>query len=498
MKLKFFNNRKFKYGTMATVFTAVFIALIVLFNFGVTVLVEKNPLRIDVTDNALFSFSEETVEYLENLEQKIEITVLAKEEEFVAYGDETSQLYYQYGIDLLSHMPKVNEMIKRYSQYSDNITVNYIDILEDPNFVSKYPNDQLAQGQIIISSQDTGRHKILKAFDLFYINEDDYSVYLNAEKKLTSAIMVTAIENLVKVQYTTGHNEGDVSGVISLLEQNAYESSQINLSTDEIDEDTDLLLIMAPLVDFSKEELDKVDLFLENNGKFNRHVVYFAAYNRADTPLLDSFLKEWGIVMSTDTVVETDTSKYYNRNPFMNVPVYSDEVFAPKYAALSIPLMTPYCVPMNTLFETSDNREAQSLLKFTNTAVAMPREVNEDWKPEDATRKGPFDAAITGSRLTYSGLLELRSTVTAFGSFLMADPSVLNSSLYANAEYLLDVFNTVTENEIKVNILIKNLGTEAMTMTSSAQDVIFAIFVVAVPVCVLIAGIVIWILRRNK
>ncbi len=496
--MKFFNNRKFKYGTMATVFTAVFIALIVLFNFGVTVLVEKNPLRIDITDNALFSFTDETVNYLETLEQEIEITVLAKEEEFIAYGDETSQLYYQYGIDLLSHMPKVNEMIKRYSQYSDNVTVNYVDILEDPNFVSKYPNDQLAQGQIIVSSEDTGRHKILNAFDLFYINTDDYSVYLNAEKKLTSAIMVTAIEDLVKVQFTTGHNEGDVSGIASLLEQNAYESSQINLSTDDIDKDTDLIVIMAPLVDFSKEELDKIDLFLENNGQFNKHVAYFAAYNRADTPLLDSFLKEWGILISTDTVVETDTSKYYNRNPFMNVPVYSDEVLSAKYSALSIPLMTPYSVPMSVLFEQSDNRETQSLLKFTNTAVAMPREVNEDWKPEDATKKGPFDAAVTGSRLTYSGLLELKSTVTVFGSFLMADPSVLSSSLYANAEYILDVFNSVTENEIKVNILIKNLGTEAMNMTSSAQNVIFAIFVVVVPVCVLIAGIVIWILRRNK
>ena len=496
--MKFFNNRKFKYGTMATAFTAVFIALILLLNFGVTVLVEKNPLRIDITDNALFSFTEETVNYLENLEQEIEITVLAKEEEFIAYGDETSQLYYQYGIDVLSHMPKVNEMIKRYSQYSSNITVDYIDILEDPNFVSKYPNDQLAQGQIIVSSKDTGRHKIINAFDLFYINNEDYSVYLNAEKILTSAIMVTAIDDLVKVQYTTGHNEGDVSGVVSLLEQNAYESSQINLSTDDINQDTDLLVIMAPLVDFSKEELDKIDLFLENNGQFNKHVVYFAAYNRADTPLLDSFLKEWGILISTDTVVETDTSKYYNRNPFMNVPVYSDEVLASKYSALSIPLMTPYSVPLSVLFEKSDNRETQSLLKFTSTAVAMPRDVTEDWKPEDATKKGPFDAAITGSRITYSGLTELRSSVTVFGSFLVADSSILGSSLYANAEYLLDVFNSVTENEIKVNILIKNLGTEAMNMTSAAQNIIFAIFVVIVPVCVLIAGIAIWILRRNK
>ena len=128
-----FNVRKLKYGGLATAFTAIFIVLIVLLNWGATVLVEKNPLRIDVTDDALYSFSDETVEYLAELEQDIKISVLASEEEFVAYGDEMAQLYYQYyGIDLISHMPAANEALKRYSQYSDCIEVEYVDILADP------------------------------------------------------------------------------------------------------------------------------------------------------------------------------------------------------------------------------------------------------------------------------------------------------------------------------------------------------------------------------
>ena len=74
-----FNVRKLKYGGLATAFTAIFIVLIVLLNWGATVLVEKNPLRIDVTDDALYSFSDETVEYLAELEQDIKISVLASE-----------------------------------------------------------------------------------------------------------------------------------------------------------------------------------------------------------------------------------------------------------------------------------------------------------------------------------------------------------------------------------------------------------------------------------
>ena len=493
-----FNVRKLKYGGLATAFTAIFIVLVVLLNWGATVLVEKNPLRIDITDDAIFSFSEQTVEYLDTLDQKIKISVLAKEEEFVAYGDETSQLYYQYGIDILSHLPAANETIKRYEQYSHNIEVEYVDIVADPTFVSKYPNEQLLQGQIIISSEATGRYKILNAFDLFYINTEDYSVYLNAEKNLTSAIMVTALKDLVKIQYTTGHNETSSAGLVSLLEQNAYEAEEINLAKDDVDEDTDILLIMAPLVDFTAEELNKIDLFLDNNGNFNRHVVYFAAYNRAATPLLDAFTKEWGITTATSTVLETDSNKYYNRNPFMNIPSYADEVLSAKYSSLSIGLITPYSVPLYTEFTEKDNRSTEVLLSFTSTAVAMPIDATEDWTIEDATEKGPFDAAVIGKRTTYSGLTELTSTVTVFGSYIMADANALGTTLYANAEYLLDVFNSVSENEIKLNILIKDLGTDPLNMTSAQQNAIGIFFYIAVPVSVLVAGVAIWFIRRNK
>ncbi len=493
-----FNKRKLKFGGLATAFTVIFIALVVLLNWFATVLVEKNPLKIDVTDKALFSFSDETVEYLSELEQDIKISVLATEDEFVAYGDETCQLYYPYGVDLISHLPAANEAIKRYTQYSDHIEVEYVDILADPNFSKSYPNEKLAQGQIIVSSEDTGRYKILTAFDLFYINTNDYSVWLNAEKTLTSAIMVTALEDLVKVQYTTGHNEASSAGLVSMLEQNAYEASEINLMKEDIAEDTDLIVMMGPRVDFTEEELNKIDLFLQNDGNFNKHVVYFAAFDRAATPLLDSFTKEWGIRVSNSTVYETDPNKYYSRLPFMNIPSYADEVLTEKYAGLSIGLVTPYSVPLYTVFSSVDNRSTEVLLSFTNTAVGMPLDATEDWTVEDATEKGPFDAAVIGKRTTYSGLLEKTSSVTVFGSYTMADAGALSTSLYANAEYLLDVFNMVSQNEIKVNILIKDLGMEALNMNTSEQNAIGIVFAIVVPVCVLIAGIVIWIIRRNK
>lgn len=494
-----FNVRKLKYGGLATAFTVIFIVLVVLFNWGATVLVEKNPLRIDVTDKALFSFSDETVDYLYELDQDIKIFVLASEEEFVSYGDETAQLYYQYyGLNLISHLPAANEAIKRYAQYSDYIEVEYVDIVADPTFNTKFPNEKLAQGQIIISSEQNNRYKIITASDLFYINTEDYSIYLNAEKVITSAIMGTALEDPFKIQYTTGHNEYDSSGLMNLLEQNTYETSEINLMQEDIDEDTDLIVIMGPAVDFAEEELTKIDKFLDNNGNFNRHVVYFAANDRQPTPVLDAFCKEWGIEVSTSTVAETDAKKTYNRNPYMNIPEFADEVFSEKYASLSTVLLTPRSVPLTAVFTGTDNRTTEVLLSFTETAVARPQDAPDDWAIEDATEKGPFSAAIIGKRTTYSGTLEKTSSVTVFGSYQMAAANLLVTSNCSNAEYLLDVFNAISQNKIKVNIIIKALGSEPLNMTTSDQLTVGIIFAGVIPLCTLIAGIVIWIIRRNK
>ena len=496
---KLFNIRKLKYGGLATAFTVIFIVLVVLLNWGATVLVEKNPLRIDVTDEALFSFSDETVDYLYELDQEIKIYVLASEEEFVAYGDELAQAYYQYyGLDLISHLPAANEAIKRYAQYSDNIKVEYVDIVADPTFSTKFPNEQLSQGQIIVSSEANKRYKIITASDLFYINTNDYSVYLNAEKVLTSTIMGTALKDPIKVVYTTGHNEFDAAGLMNLLEQNAYETEQINLMQDDIDSDADIIVILGPEVDFTEEELNKIDKFLDNNSNFNKHVVYFAAYDRQPTPVLDAFCREWGIEVSTSLVAETDSKNTYSRDAFTIIPELVDDVFAEKYNQLTTVLLTPNSVPLSAVFTETDNRTTEVLLAFASSTIAKPQDAPDDWTVEDATEKGPFDAAIIGKRTTYTGTLEKTSSVTVFGSYPMASSTLLMMSNCSNAEYLLDVFNTISQNDLKVNIVIKPLGVEPLNMTTSDQLTIGVIFAIVLPLSVLIAGIVIWILRRNK
>ena len=61
-----FNKRKFKYGTLATAITVVFIAAVVLLNVLASQLTDRFGLKIDTTKEQLFEISDQTIDYLEN------------------------------------------------------------------------------------------------------------------------------------------------------------------------------------------------------------------------------------------------------------------------------------------------------------------------------------------------------------------------------------------------------------------------------------------------
>ena len=57
---KKFNAKKLKHGTMATVFTCVFVALLVLVNVVTTMIFDRYPVTIDLTSNKIYSVSNDT------------------------------------------------------------------------------------------------------------------------------------------------------------------------------------------------------------------------------------------------------------------------------------------------------------------------------------------------------------------------------------------------------------------------------------------------------
>ena len=109
-KGSFLKSRKFKYGTFATIFVAAVLVGVVLLNVIATVLVERYPLKVDLTAGGKYEITQETTDFLKTLDQEVTINVLAKEDDFT----------------INQYLLQANEIIKKYQLYSDKVKVEYI------------------------------------------------------------------------------------------------------------------------------------------------------------------------------------------------------------------------------------------------------------------------------------------------------------------------------------------------------------------------------------
>lgn len=133
MKKNIFNNRRFKHGSLATIMTIGLIVLVVLVNIIASMVADRLPVNIDLTDNQMYELSQESVDYVKQLKEPVTIEVFASEDDFNKMGQ-------MYGFEQFTK--QAMELFKKYSLYGD-VTVNYLDPYTNPDILSKYPKESL-------------------------------------------------------------------------------------------------------------------------------------------------------------------------------------------------------------------------------------------------------------------------------------------------------------------------------------------------------------------
>ena len=492
MKKITLNKRRLKHGSLATAMTIGLVAVIVLVNVIVGLLVERFPMDIDLTTDNIFQLSDESIEYIENLDQDVTINVLADEETFSGQND-----YYR----------QANEVIQNYTKYSDRITVRYIDLYTNPELQQKYSKETLSVGGILVECGE--RYQTLTAYDLFNTQTDQQtgSAYITsskAEQSMTSAIMNVTNANPPKAAVLTGYNTTDISDFTSILESNGYVVEEVNLMTGELSSDYTMAILAAPMIDLGEAELSKLDTFLDNDGQFGKNLLYFASVSQPDLPLLEEFLEEWGIVVGDGYVYETDPNYVYF-DPSWTMQEYGDELYTEELATTDLPVMIPASRPLESAFgdlAVDSNRKTSILLSSHDSAVVVPPDAigssDSTWDPETDGEQGAYATAMEGSRTKYEGTTQLVSRVVAFGSVDIINSSFLNFAAINNADYVLNACNYICDKEEGISIIPKTLGSTNLGISQGQANFIGSCAQFVLPILVLVVGGFVWIRRRNK
>ena len=465
---------------MATALSVCFVAAVVLVNVIASLLVERFPISVDLTANKIFELSQESIDYVQGLEQDIDVYVLATEEDFSG-----SNQYYN----------QANTVINKYAQYSDHIQICYIDIYQDVDFAAQFPDESLTYGEIILQCGD--RHQVLTAYDLFDVDEQYGTIQSSTtEQAMTSAIMNLTDSNPISVVFLTGfgdNNRTDSANLQSILSNNGYLVSEINFLSEDIPEDADAVVLCSPTSDLTEELTDTLAQWLENEGKFGRTMLYFADGSQPSLPMLESLLAEWGIGVESGYLIETDASHVYSSYTYL-LSQYEDNNYVD---SSDRPLLLPNAKALSVLWDVDSNRYTHVLLSTYDSAVVVPEDAAEDWQPAEEDMQS-YPLAVLGQRLTYESTTALNSYLAAFGSMDMTNTAFTSMSALNNGEYVVQLLNSLTGKEEGVTIVGKQLGTETLGINENQANIIGGFFQFGLPVIVVIIGVTVWVRRRNK
>lgn len=475
-------NTKFKHGSLATAITVIFIVAVVVVNVISTLLVDRFGWETDLTSTRAFDLSSDTLTLLDSVKIPVKITVLSAEKDYIANGDYFSQ---------------ANKIFDLYAKKNSNITLTYVDTVKNPAALSQYQSINAAAGNIVVESDL--RKVLLTESDLFNVNSDYSGNYYvessKAEYALSTALLSVTSKEQPMVSIMTGHGEDALSGLSAFLTSNNFQVKSQYLTTEGVDANASFVLIGAPTSDYTEADLKKLDAYLYNNGNYGKNILYFASAQQGSLPNLEAFLKDWGIVMGTGVIYETDSTRIFNSNYFA-INNYTDTEYAGKLADNDIYPAIYASRQMSKATSSTGARSVKTLLSFASTSVVAPVTSNTTWNPSTAA-KSANPSMIMGSTSVQKGTTTYTSNVVAIGSLYFVDGGLLYSTSVTNGEYTINLLNKLINREDVVPLLSKTLGGSTFEITSNQASILNVLFLIVTPLAVLGSGMYVWIRRRH-
>ena len=459
-------------GIYVSAVTVLVVVLAVLLNLIVRAVPTKYT-EFDLSEAGLYTLSDSSKDIAHALTQDVTIYYLAET------GSEDAI---------------ITKLLDRYASESGHIKWETKDPAVYPTFAAQYGVQSAENGSLILVSGE--KSAVLAASDLYdydysdYYTTGSYSVTFGGENKLTAAIYrITSGEEL-HAYYTTNHGEQRLTDTLTdALEGQNLSVSPLDLLTDTIPDDCDLLIINDPTSDFASDglvdEISQLQTYLENGGR-----VLLTTNGYDETPNLDAVMAQFGLAREAGLVVEGDSNHALYGYPYSLFPDYgtTDESTALDGVNRSTHVMLSVAQGI-TVTET-DGVTAESLLNTSEDAYSkLNFDTSSTTDKENGDTDGPFSLAVWA-----------RNETTGAEVIWIGCPNMDNEQLYQFIPGNLTFLQGCAASMVGQDILIDTKALEAspITISASTATTLGLVFVFVLPAAVLIAGAVVVLLRRRK
>ncbi|MCI9040179.1 MAG: GldG family protein [Clostridia bacterium] len=476
--IQIIKNKWLRNMTLTLLLVGIIICVYLVINFAV----EKAEIAdIDLTKEKLYSISQQTEDKLRNLDTDITISI-----------------YNMYD--------SVKELANQYARLNEHIKVEKVeDLVSKTKWKTDYGVTETSRF-IVITTQN--REKMLQEYDLYTMDYSTYQQIDITEEAITNGILDVTTTVKPKIYFLTGHNM--YSNDYFQYLQNAFveevnEVAQLNLLTaGKVPDDCNVLVITALKEDIKEMEKDRLIDYIKKGGE-----ILLLLDPNLDNIKLANFQKvldEYGVSVSNGLIIEGDSNKMVSGAPNFVISTINNSSSITKNMTmdLNVCLMNPG--RLNIVSD--DELRAKNLTVETLATVSDKAFYRTDLQSSSQSRissdtdaNGATVAAMITKQINENTMSKvIIYTNTAFATNMQI-PVSQTYYTYAldfsnNKDVILNSISYLTEREDNITIR-KNIEAVNYEVTETQNRIILAI-IFTVPVFIIIAGIVIWVLRRRK
>ena len=510
MKNKY-KNKKAKLGLYSIVISLIIIAVVILLNLILSSL-PASYTEFETSNVKLYDFSADTVNLAKGLEKDVKLYYIGSEND--APG-------------------KTVQLLKRYADLSDKISVEFIDPLNHPKFSAlsgkEYTSTELKNGMIIVSSDI--RDKTVSYYDIYYSDfakqvkeyletygmtstleeffESSYgtsdpsvlrengvlpsSESFSGEGALSSAIENVSTETLPVVYMLSGHGESEFGATVKgKLTDDNYVTEELKLlSQSSVPADAACVIIYCPTSDIADEEYDMLSEYLTGGGS----VILFTNY-QTDPETMTNICKigeYYGITVDKGLLCDESPTNRYEDYPYYLLPSLGNHSIISSLSSKNTYVIACFANGLTIGDSGKETISAESLLNTSGSAY-LRQDPTATLEKVDGDPSGSYSVAVAATEKISE---KLSSNFIWFAAPIAEDSF---SSFPGNSDIIMSSLKYATpDKEASISIAAKDTSVEQLVIANSAVSTFWAIILIAViPIIVVAFGLIVYVSRKRR
>ncbi len=481
-------RRRFRFGTNMIVLAALVIVVFVVVN----VVLERfsTKLTLALTSEKLYTIGDITKENMESLEKDVEIIAL----------------YDRVKGEADSNKAGIIKVLDLYEPF-EKIKVSYVDPDSHPNFildtVGRINAGSYSAGDYIVKCGDKTRR--ISESEMYVTTTQTYSSFysyevqsgMQAERKITTAVMYVTAEVSPVVYYINNHGEEDIgnfSMLLTYIEGLGCDVKELNLGkVTEMPEDAAVAIIMGPKFDITPAESVMIQQWLEQKAGQLAVAVDPMQSGAEFANLNDLLTRMYGLSLNNDQVSDDSNRISSAANSFSflglsvsNGPIENSNVY-------QIPVFMSRTITVQNIDESSAGINHYPIMQTFSTAVST-QIVGGEKSPAGVFTVGAAARNYNFSETTHAVVFGSTVAFTDEYYALYGAYTVRSLSIYAmGVDWMIESYGTNAGNEIAQ----KNYGSTNLIVTAGLRNTLGIIAAVVVPLIIIGGGIAVWLRRRH-